>query len=148
MVFTYESDESDVLVEKVLVFHYDSYVVDIEIRKRGISEKLDLVLGTNFGLVEWGQGFIGLLGYAWMMEEEIVKESPDADDPTIRREGPVTWLALQDKYFISVFIQDNPEHAAGLFAKLENERVVSAGMTISGGSEEHVYITVVNLAHK
>ncbi len=136
VVFTYESDESDVWVEKVLVFHYDSYVVDIEIRTRGISEKLDLVLGTNFGLVEWGQGFIGLLGSAWMMEEEIVKESPDADEPTIRREGPVKWLALQDKYFISVFM---PEEATGLVAKLENEMVVTAALNLPVGSEGQVH---------
>ncbi len=134
--FTYESGDSDVWVEKVLVFHYDSYVVDIEIRTRGISEKLDLVLGTNFGLVEWGQGFIGLLGSAWMMGEELVKESPDADDSTIRREGPVTWLALQDKYFISVFM---PEEATGLVAKLENEMVVSAALNLPVGSEGQVH---------
>ena len=136
VVFTYESDESDVWVEKVLVFHHDSYVVDMEIRTRGIPEKLDLVLGTNFGLVEWGQGFIGLLGSAWMIGEELVKESPEADDPTIRREGPVKWLALQDKYFISVFM---PEDATGLFSKLENESVVSAGLNLPVGSEGHVH---------
>ena len=136
VVFTYGSDESDVWVEKVLVFHYDSYVVDVEIRTRGISEKLDLVLGTNFGLVEWGQGFIGLLGSAWMIGEELVKESPDADDPTIRREGPVKWLALQDKYFISVFM---PEEATGLVAKLENEMVVSAALNLPVGSEGQVH---------
>ena len=137
-MFTYGSGDSEVWVEKVLVFHYDSYVVDIEIRTRGISEKLDLVLGTNFGVVEWGQGFIGLLGSAWMMgeSEEVVKESPDADDPTIRREGPVKWLALQDKYFISVFM---PEEATGLVAKLENEMVVSAGLNLPVGSEGQVH---------
>jgi len=136
VVFTYGSDDSEVWVEKVLVFHFDSYVVDIEIRTRGISEELDLVLGTNFGVVEWGQGFIGLLGSAWMMGEEIVKESPEAEDPIIRREGPVKWLALQDKYFISVFI---PEDATGLFAKLENEMVVSAGLNLPVESEGQVH---------
>jgi YidC/Oxa1 family membrane protein insertase len=138
VVFTYGSDESDVWVEKVLVFRYDSYVVEIEIRTRGISEKLDLVLGTNFGVVEWGQGFIGLLGSAWMIGEELVKESPEADDPTIRREGPVKWLALQDKYFISVFM---PEEATGLVAKLENEMVVSAGLNLPVVSEGQVHKT-------
>jgi YidC/Oxa1 family membrane protein insertase len=138
VVFTYESNDADVWVEKVLVFHYDSYVVDIEIRTRGISEKLDLVLGTNFGLVEWGQGFIGLLGSAWMMDdsEEVFKESPEADDPTIRREGPVKWFALQDKYFISVFM---PEEATGLVAKLENEMVVSAWLNLPVESEGYVH---------
>ena len=136
VVFTYGSDDSDVWVEKILVFHYDSYVVDMEIRTRGISEKLDLVLGTNFGLVEWGQGFIGLLGSAWMIGEEIFKESPEADEPTIRREAPVKWLALQDKYFISVFI---PEDATGLVTKLENESVVSAALNLPVGAEGQVH---------
>ena len=136
VIFTYGSDDSDVWVEKVLVFHYDSYVVDIEIRTRGISEKLDLVLGTNFGLVEWGQGFIGLLGSAWMIGEELIKESPDAENPTLRREGPVKWLALQDKYFTSVFI---PEDATGLVAKLENEGVVSAALNLPVGSDGVVH---------
>jgi YidC/Oxa1 family membrane protein insertase len=136
VVFTYGSDETELWVEKTLVFHYDSYVVDTEIRTRGVPEKLDLVLGTNFGVVEWGQGFIGLLGSAWMIGEELVKESPEAEDPIIRREGPVKWLALQDKYFISVFI---PEDATGLVSKLENEMVVSAGLTLPAGAEEHVH---------
>jgi YidC/Oxa1 family membrane protein insertase len=138
VVFTYGSDESDVWVQKALVFHYDSYVVDMEIRTRGISEKLDLVLGTNFGVVEWGQGFIGLLGSAWKIGEELVKESPGADDPIIRREGPVKWLALQDKYFISVFM---PEEATGIVAKLENEMVVSAGLNLPVGVEGQVHKT-------
>jgi YidC/Oxa1 family membrane protein insertase len=136
VVFTYGSDESEVWVQKVLVFHYDSYVVDMEIRTRGISEKLDLVLGTNFGVVEWGQGFIGLLGSAWMMGEEIVKESPEADDPIIRREGRVKWLALQDKYFISVFM---PEESTGLVAKLENEMVVSAALNLPVEAEGQIH---------
>ena len=136
VVFTYGSDESEMWVQKELVFHYDSYVVDMEIRTRGIPEKLDLVLGTNFGVVEWGQGFIGLLGSAWMIGEELVKESPEAEAPTIRREGPVKWLALQDKYFISVFI---PEEATGLFSKLENEMVVSAGLNLPVESEGQVH---------
>ena len=136
VVFTYGADETEMWVEKTLVFHYDSYVVDTEIRTRGVPEKLDLVLGTNFGVVEWGQGFIGLLGSAWMIGEELVKESPEAEDPIIRREGPVKWLALQDKYFISVFI---PEDATGLVSKLENEMVVSAGLTLPAGAEEHVH---------
>ena len=136
VVFTYESDDADMWVEKILVFHFDSYVVDMEIRTRGISEKLDLVLGTNFGLVEWGQGFIGLLGSAWMIGEELIKESPEAEDPIIRREAPVKWLALQDKYFISVFI---PEDATGLVAKLENESVVSAALNLPVASEGHVH---------
>ena len=56
--------------------------------------------------------------------------------PTFAEKGPVKWLALQDKYFISVFI---PEEATGLFAKLENEMVVSAGLNLPVGSEGQVH---------
>jgi YidC/Oxa1 family membrane protein insertase len=110
---THASSDSDLWVQKELTFHYDSYVVDIIIRTRGISVDLDVLLGTNFGVVEWGQGFIGLLGSAWMIGEELEKKSPDADAPTLHRDGPVRWLALQDKYFMSVFI---PENANSLFS--------------------------------
>ncbi|MEJ2232095.1 MAG: membrane protein insertase YidC, partial [Nitrospirales bacterium] len=48
------------------------------------------------------------------------------------------WLALQDKYFMSVFI---PENASSLFSKLENERVVSAGISLPAGSGEQIHKT-------
>ncbi|MCA9421590.1 MAG: membrane protein insertase YidC, partial [Nitrospira sp.] len=138
VVLTHSSPDSDIWVQKELTFHYDSYVVDILIRTRGISGDLDVLLGTNFGVVEWGQGFIGLLGSAWKVGEELEKQSPDAEEPILRRDGPVRWLALQDKYFMSVFI---PEDADGLFSKLETEMVVSAGMSLPGGSGEQVHKT-------
>jgi YidC/Oxa1 family membrane protein insertase len=138
VVLTHQSSDSDLWVQKEMTFHYDSYVVDIIIRTRGILENLDVILGTNFGVVEWSQGFIGLLGSAWMIGEELEKKSPEADAPTLRRDGPVRWLALQDKYFMSVFI---PENVSSLFSKLENERVVSAGISLPGGSGEQVHKT-------
>jgi YidC/Oxa1 family membrane protein insertase len=138
VILTHESSGADLWVQKELTFHYDSYVVDIIIRTRGISENLDVMLGTNFGVVEWSQGFIGLLGSAWMIGEELEKKSPEADAPTLRRDGPVRWLALQDKYFMSVFI---PENTNSLFSKLENERVVSAGISLPVGSGEQVHKT-------
>ncbi|GJL69001.1 MAG: membrane protein insertase YidC [Nitrospirales bacterium] len=138
VLLTYSSSDSELWVQKELTFHYDSYLVGITIRTRGISGDIDVLLGTNFGVVEWGQGFIGLLGSAWMVGEEMEKVSPDADAPILRRDGPVRWLALQDKYFMSVFI---PENAKSLFSKLETEMVVSAGMSLSGGSGEQVHKT-------
>lgn len=138
VILTHESSDSDLWLQKEMTFHYDSYVVDIIIRTRGISENLDVILGTNFGVVEWSQGFIGLLGSAWMIGEELEKKSPETDAPTLRRDGPVKWLALQDKYFMSVFI---PENASSLFSNLENERVVSAGISLPGGSGEQVHKT-------
>ena len=138
VILTYTSPDSSRSIQKELTFHYDSYVVDVSIRTRGVPEKLYVLLGTNFGVVEWGQGFIGLLGSAWMMGEELIKESPEPDEPTIQREGPLRWLALQDKYFTSVLI---PENGKGILSKLEAERVVTAGVAFSGGNEEQVHRT-------
>ena len=130
----YGTPYSDLWVQKELTFHYDSYVVDIAIRSQGISEKLELVLGTNFGVVEWGQGFIGLLGSAWMLGDQLEKENPEKMGDSIRRSGDIKWLALQDKYFVSVLI---PEKADEVFSTLENERVVTAGLAFSSGEEVH-----------
>ncbi|MFB3115381.1 MAG: membrane protein insertase YidC, partial [Nitrospirales bacterium] len=108
----------------------DSYLVDVVIRTEGLEGGVDVLLGTNFGVVEWGQGFIGAIGPAWMIGEELEKESPD---PEIRKSGDMRWAALQDKYFISVMI---PEAARGVFAKTEMERVVTAGLEFPPSSEE------------
>ncbi len=129
LTLTFQSADESIWVQKEMTFHHDSYLVDIAVKSRGIDEDLDVLLGTNFGVVEWGQGFIGLLGPAWKIGDEVEKEAPDDE---VRRVGDIRWAALQDKYFISVFIpQDRP---SGVFAKTETERVVTAGIQFPGAS--------------
>ncbi len=130
VTFTFRDEETGIAVQKELTFHHDSYLVDVVIRTEGLEGGVDVLLGTNFGVVEWGQGFIGAIGPAWMIGEELEKESPD---PEIRKSGDMRWAALQDKYFISVMI---PEAARGVFAKTEMERVVTAGLEFPPSSEE------------
>ena len=122
LTFSYRNDETNVLVEKEFTFTHDSYLVDVVIRVAGLDDTVGVLLGTNFGVVEWGQGFIGALGPAWMIDGALEKETPD---PEIRRSGDVRWAALQDKYFISVMI---PQGAQGVFAKTETEHVVTSGV--------------------
>ena len=129
LTYTYQSQDEQIWIEKELTFHYDTYVVDVEVKSRGIEEDLDVLLGTNFGVVEWGQGFIGLLGPAWMIGDEVEKDAPDQE---VRRVGDIRWAALQDKYFISVFIPN--DRPSGVFAKTETERVVTAGIQYPSGS--------------
>ena len=62
LTFSYRNDENGLLVEKEFTFTYDSYLVDVSIRVEGLDDTVDVLLGTNFGVVEWGQGFIGALG--------------------------------------------------------------------------------------
>ncbi len=122
LTYSFRDHETGIAVKKELTFHHDSYLVDVVIETEGLSEGVEVLLGTNFGVVEWGQGFIGALGPAWMIGEVLEKESPE---PEIRRSGDIRWAALQDKYFISIII---PEAARGVFARTETERVVTAGL--------------------
>jgi len=130
ITYTFRDEETGIAVQKELTFHYDSYLMDVVIRTEGLEDGVEVLLGTNFGVVEWGQGFIGAIGPAWMIGDELEKESPD---PEIRKSGDMRWAALQDKYFISVMI---PEAARGVFAKTEMERVVTAGLEFPPSSEE------------
>ena len=97
LTYTFRDEESGIAVKKELTFHDDSYVVDVVIKTEGLKDGIEVLLGTNFGVVEWGQGFIGALGPAWMIGETLEKEDPE---PEIRRTGDLRWAALQDKYFI------------------------------------------------
>ncbi|HEU0068464.1 MAG TPA: membrane protein insertase YidC, partial [Nitrospiraceae bacterium] len=64
-------------VEKRLTFHHDSYLVDMSFSVEGVTESYDIGLGTNFGIVEWGDGFIGLIGSASRVDDKIEKETPE-----------------------------------------------------------------------
>jgi YidC/Oxa1 family membrane protein insertase len=107
-------------VEKQLTFHHDSYVIEVAVSLEGVSQPFDVGLGTNFGIVEWGDGFIGLIGSASLVDGKIEKETPDTE---LERKGNVQWVALQDKYFISVLM---PRQATAALMKKEGDKIVSA----------------------
>jgi len=112
-------------VEKRLTFHHDSYLVDMSFAIEGMTESYDIGLGTNFGIVEWGDGFIGLIGSASQVDNKVEKETPEKE---LERKGTVQWVALQDKYFLSVLI---PKEGASALAKTEEPKVVSAGVRMA-----------------
>ena len=122
LIFRYHDAQRNLQVEKELTFHHGSYVVDIAIRTQGMTTPLDVTLGTNFGIVEWGEGFIGLMGSASSVDDKVLKETPDGE---AERKGEVKWSAIQDKYFMSVLM---PQKAAAALAKKEGDKLVSAGV--------------------
>ena len=122
VTFRYHDTQRNLQVEKELTFHHGSYVVDIAVRTQGITTPLDVTLGTNFGIVEWGEGFIGLMGSASSVDDKVLKETPDGE---AERKGEVKWSAIQDKYFLSVLM---PKKAASALAKKEGDKLVSAGV--------------------
>jgi len=122
LTFRYHDAERSVVIEKELTFHHGSYVVDIAIRTQGLTTPVDVTLGTNFGIVEWGEGFIGLMGSASLVDDKVLKETPDGE---AERKGDVKWSAIQDKYFLSVLM---PLKASAALAKKEGDKLVSAGV--------------------
>jgi YidC/Oxa1 family membrane protein insertase len=131
VTFYYENAEKSVRLEKQLTFHADSYVVDIALKESGIDGSVNVVLGTNFGIVEWGDGFIGLIGSASLVDGKVEKETPDAE---LERKGTVQWAALQDKYFLSVLI---PKQGSAVLVKKEGDKLVSTSVrmpVISSGA--------------
>ncbi|MBI4400095.1 MAG: membrane protein insertase YidC [Nitrospirae bacterium] len=122
LTFTYEIPQTGVRVIKQLTFHYRSYLVDVAVRTEGVTSALDVGLGTNFGIVEWGEGFIGLIGPASMVDDKIEKDTPETE---LERKGSVRWVAMQDKYFLSVLL---PANATAALVKKEGDKLVSAGL--------------------
>ena len=122
VTFRYRDPASEAVVEKHLTFHHDSYLVDVNVMTEGLPTPVDVGLGTNFGIIEWGEGFIGLMGAASLVDDRVVKETPDTE---AERKGDVQWVALQDKYFLSVLI---PGRASAALAKKEGDKLASAGV--------------------
>ncbi|MFM8551142.1 MAG: membrane protein insertase YidC [Nitrospiraceae bacterium] len=122
LIFTFQSPDGALRVTKELTFHHNSYLVDIAVKAEGLSGPIDLGLGTNFGVTEWGEGFIGLIGPATWVDDKLEKDTPDTE---VERKGAVRWVALQDKYFLSVLI---PTGGAAALVKKEGDKLVSAGV--------------------
>jgi YidC/Oxa1 family membrane protein insertase len=125
----FRDSASGLTVVKRLTFHQGSYLVDVDVTVEGLPGAYDVVLGTNFGIVEWGDGFIGLIGSALQVDGKVEKETPDKG-AEIERKGAVQWVALQDKYFLSVLM---PKSANAAWAKKEEEKLVSAGVRVPAG---------------
>jgi YidC/Oxa1 family membrane protein insertase len=122
LTFTSQDPRTGIRVIKQLTFRHDSYIVDVAIKTEGITGNIGVTLGTNFGIVEWGEGFIGLIGPATLVEGKIEKDTPETE---LERKGAVGWVALQDKYFLSVLI---PTEASAAVVKKEGDKLVSAGV--------------------
>src|SRR5437867_4931475 len=97
VVLSYTDPETGVQVSKRLTFHHGSYLVDLTLETTGVSSSTTLSLGTNFGIHEWQEGFVGFIGPATSINGKLAKDTPEKED---LRAGQVTWVALQDKYFL------------------------------------------------
>src|SRR5712691_10493621 len=62
IAFAYTDPETGVQVSKRLTFHHRSYLVDLTLETTDVSSSTTLSLGTNFGIHEWQEGFVGFIG--------------------------------------------------------------------------------------
>lgn len=137
VVLRFEDAAAGIKLEKRLTFRKGSYIVDVEVNAEGLSGPYQVVLGTNFGIVEWGDGFIGLIGSASLVDGKVEKETPDDQ---LERKGVVQWVALQDKYFLSVLM---PQNGTAALVKKEGEKLVSSSVRmapIGGGSSSFLQL--------
>src|SRR5437899_1366884 len=122
--FTYTDPDTGARVAKRLVFHQGSYLVDLTVEASGFSSSITLSLGTNFGIHEWQQGFVGFIGPATFISGKLAKDTPEKED---LRAGQVTWAALQDKYFLVAMIRADSGTRIAI-VRTEGEKLVSLGL--------------------
>src|SRR2546425_1256885 len=126
VVLSYTDPETGVQVSKRLTFHHGSYLVDLTLETTGVSSSTTLSLGTNFGIHEWQEGFVGFIDPATFINGKLAKDTPEKED---LRAGQVTWVALQDKYFLAALIPADPGTRIAVVRK-EGEKLVSVGLRI------------------
>lgn len=122
--FSYTDPETGAQVTKRLTFHYGSYLVDLTVETSGVSSSTTLSLGTNFGIHQWEEGFVGFIGPATHIAGKLDKATPEKED---LRSGPMKWAAMQDKYFLAAAIPADAVPHIGVVRK-EGERLVAVGL--------------------
>ncbi len=128
--FFYTDPETGARVSKRLAFHHGSYLVELTLETTGVSSSTTLSLGTNFGVHEWQEGFVGFIGPATSINGKLDKNTPDKED---LRTGQVAWAALQDKYFLAAAIPADPGTRIAVVRK-EGEKLVSVGLRTPASS--------------
>ena len=122
--FSYTDPETGAQVAKRLTFHHSSYLVELAVETSGMSGSTTLSLGTNFGIHQWEEGFVGFIGPATHIADKLDKATPEKED---LRPGAMKWAAMQDKYFLAAAIPTDAVPHIGVVRK-EGERLVSVGL--------------------
>ncbi len=122
--FSFTDPETGARVTKRLTFHQGSYLVDLSVETSGVISSTTLSLGTNFGVHQWEEGFVGFIGPATHSAGKLDKAMPEKED---LRSGPMKWAAMQDKYFLAAAIPADAVPHIGV-VRNEGERLVSVGL--------------------
>lgn len=95
--------DNGLIIEKKYLFSADSYVVDSRLVVRNLSGattrlSLETTLAALYP-VEYPRYHNGPVVY---ITDDADRQ--DSDDPVLKGEGPVKWIALEDKYFLSALL--------------------------------------------
>ena len=131
MTFYYGNPATGVRLEKQLTFHADSYVVDIALKSSGLTGAVKVGLGTNFGVVDWGEGFIGSVGAASLIDDKIENDMPESET---ERKGS---CANGSRYKISIsFLRLFQRLRASALPKKQGDKLVSTAVRLAVDSSE------------
>ena len=103
LVLTY-TGPGGLMIEKKLIFHNNSYKVDIELNTRGM-DGYDLSLGTDFGIADKvssdASGRVGLVAVA---DGKSITEKIEDIKGEVQHAGNVDWFGQSDKYFTATIV--------------------------------------------
>jgi YidC/Oxa1 family membrane protein insertase len=143
LILSYENPERGERIKKKLTFHQGSYWVNVEIETTGLRQERTLLLGTNFGIAEWGgaeQGFTGFIGPVHLIDGKIVHDSPDEISQPVERQGPIQWTALQDKYFLAAFVPQEPAGRIWVMKQKEDPSMQKVTVGLPAGENSRMQL--------
>jgi YidC/Oxa1 family membrane protein insertase len=127
ITFAWESDEG-VVVEKTYKFSPDSYLIGLDVTikngsDRSIQDKLFIALNSAAPTDKRMYGFEGPSALINEKLEEVkIKDIAEKSTYT----GKVTWIAVQDRYFMMSVIPDQVEEEAGMRLFLKEDDLLEA----------------------
>lgn len=127
--FLYQDPAEGRKIKKRLTFNNDTYQVGLDME--GLSGGYRIYLGTNFGMTgNNGTNFAGFVGPVSLIDNSVVKDNLKKMEGEVEHKGEVSWIALQEKYFISALIpKGNVKNA---LINKEGDNIVSAAIRIVG----------------
>jgi YidC/Oxa1 family membrane protein insertase len=127
IMFAWKSDEG-VVVEKTYTFSPDSYLIGLDVTikngsDRSIQDKLFVALNSPAPTDKRMYGFEGPSALINEKLEEIkIKDITEKNTYT----GKVTWIAVQDRYFMMSVIPDQVEAEASMRLFLKEDNLLEA----------------------
>ncbi len=117
-------------ITKELTFRADSYEVGGKVWAEGLDAGYTLLLGTNFGIHDWGgKSVTGHIGPVSLINNEIVKDNPSKMASRVEHKGSVAWTALEDKYFLAALIPQDGKPT--VVSRKEAEHDVTIGLHVA-----------------